>query len=801
MTDEETGTARLSEDIEALRSAGSLADQRAPWRLSAGVLVLLGIAIAVASWFVMDRMQPRAERVYGFAVQGDGLSEADAWIKPAFARALSAHVAASENIRLVGARDGLPELAPDESAMSIRRRTGADWSLAVEIFRVDEQTVSARLQLTDLVGATLTPAREVVGTPEAIGDLAGRGASELFQLLGAPFPDAARTERVDAELPRGAVAGRAYTDALNAIERGDGEDALSLLEIVDAETPDHPLAISARSQAWALMGYMQRSAVDADRAYELRAGLTRERELVLEALKLEAAGQWGEASEVWRALVRFFPDDVFYGLELADALMRADEFDNALAAISELRALPEPMKSDPRIGVVEARVHNRAGRFAESVAAADRAVARAREIGADALVAEAHLAAVASDAADAEERLETALAIYAESENPRGESAANKELGDLAVSSGRLSEGLESYRRAIALAQAAGNPPQVAAAENAMAIALDLMGRLEEGYERKVRVADYYRERDVMSRYSIMLENIGISLMKLGQYEEAAEEFDAALVVFEEIGDEIGIAWAPYHRGRMEIRRGLIEDGIASLEAAIANSAERPEGSLEVHSRFELMAARTFAGQFAAAAEAARDLSAAYQEIDLPLDAAETEIYASRSLIQLGDLESARRAIDWALRETTASSAGYYLASAHIANVDLELARDSDEAAESCDAMQSVVREQEHLIIRLRGEVRIAVCDLDLGRRASGEVVQRLQELAERSEAADLFEPAYDARRAEAYVLAGSGAFEAARAILERLNARASLLGWAQAPIGCPAATPSRRCEVTALAD
>lgn len=790
----------LSEDIEALRGAVGARDHLPSWRLSAGLLIVIAIAIAATSWLALDRSGPLQARVFSHGVIGVGLGGGDAWLPPAMSNALSAQLVGSGQVRVSSAEDmaRAPELAA--AAEDVRRRTGASWSVSGELLRGEDQVLLFRLALRDLRSGSSLPLIEVAGSADALGDLAARASLELMRHmeLAPPSPDQIRS--ASAELPGGVAASRAYVQALEALEQNDGQRALDALEVVDGESPGHPMALYARSQAWALLGYNERAAVDALAAYEQRAGLSRERELMLEAHKLETSDEWAEAVEVWRALRRFYPEDIQYGLELADAQMRADRFDDARQTLDALRDLPAPFGEDPRIDLTASGVLNRAGRYAEAVAAADAALARAREAGALSLVAEAQLAAVASDADGKQARLEEAREIYRGGSHARGESAVLKELADLEVTGGRLDAAIELYQQAVEIADDAGNPPQRAAAENAMAIALDLQGRLEEGYQLKRRVASYYRDRGVMSRYSIMQENIGISLWKLGRYEEAEAAFDEALGIFEDIGDEIGVAWAPYHRGRIAVRRGELERGRALFDQAIANSADNPEGSLELHSRFERMVAATFAGEFDVAVSMAQDLSSEYMAIELPLDAAETDIYAARNLFWLNRAGPAAETLGRALEQTRESGAAYYAASAQIAIVDFTLAAGED-SRDACLELRDVQAGMEHAIMRLRGAVRVASCEVWAGDGASARLADRLAAIAAEAEALGLFEPAFEARQARAHVQAALGRTAEAREELSALNERAAEVGWRLAPTDCLAGPPGSRCEVTASAN
>ena len=83
-----------------------------------------------------------------------------------------------------------------------------------------------------------------------------------------------------------------------------------------------------------------------------RSGLGREERLSVEGTYRETGKEWKEAVGIYETLFRFFPDDLEYGLRLANAQSSAGAPKNALATIETLRKLPGP--PDPRIDLAEA---------------------------------------------------------------------------------------------------------------------------------------------------------------------------------------------------------------------------------------------------------------------------------------------------------------------------------------------------------------------------------------------------------------------------------------------------------------
>src|SRR5262249_50091501 len=129
----------------------------------------------------------------------------------------------------------------------------------------------------------------------------------------------------------------------------------------------------------------------ARRAFELSANLSRENRLFVEARYYEAEHAWDKAVDIHRALFGFFPDNVDYGLRLAGAQTSAGRAKDGLKTIDELRRLPQPASTDPRIDLEEAGAALRLSDYRRQLAAAQRAVAKGTTQGSGLLVARARL--------------------------------------------------------------------------------------------------------------------------------------------------------------------------------------------------------------------------------------------------------------------------------------------------------------------------------------------------------------------------------------------------------------------------
>jgi hypothetical protein len=111
----------------------------------------------------------------------------------------------------------------------------------------------------------------------------------------------------------------------------------------------------------------------------------------VEARYRETSRDWDKAAEIYRALFEFFPDNLDYGLALANAEYRANKWKDTLTTIAALRELPAPLRDDPRIDLAEQDAARSLGDTKRSEAALARAAEKAQAAGASLLLAKARL--------------------------------------------------------------------------------------------------------------------------------------------------------------------------------------------------------------------------------------------------------------------------------------------------------------------------------------------------------------------------------------------------------------------------
>ena len=216
------------------------------------------------------------------------------------------------------------------------------------------------------------PARSVStvtrrGSEAHLDDLITLAGSELRGKLGVGPTPAAEEVAVKAELPSNVEAARFYSEGLQKLRNFEPLAARDLLEKAVAADPRHAMSYAYLAAAWKALGYDQKAVAAAQKAVEFSGGLRHEEQLRVQGQYYEASHQWDKAIETYRSLYQGSPDNLDYGLRLANAQIAASKVSDALATLAELRRLPPPQGEDLRIDLDEVMAANEASDYKRTV--------------------------------------------------------------------------------------------------------------------------------------------------------------------------------------------------------------------------------------------------------------------------------------------------------------------------------------------------------------------------------------------------------------------------------------------------
>jgi DNA-binding winged helix-turn-helix (wHTH) protein/tetratricopeptide (TPR) repeat protein/TolB-like protein len=391
------------------------APARTPGRLrrvlawsGAGVVALLVILTVV---HILQHLGPAARRPAG-SPAGTPLRQAIAvldfkslspsaetrWLESAFAEMLTTELAAGGKMRVIrgdtvaqttrslALRDpgslGPPELQKLHDAL------GADL-VVVGSFLPIQGNIRVDLRVMQVPSGDTQTSLVEVGTQSGLFDLVSRMGEKLRDSLGVAALSAQQVREAAALRPSNPDSSRLYAEGLTALHAFDPPGGLRLLQRAAAVDARSAVIHSGLSQAWSALGYDSRAVDEAHQALNLAASLSREDRLAIEGRLFKASKQWDKASETYRSLWTFYPDDVEYGLQLGDSLISGGRNAEAGATFTALRKLPPPAGLDPRIDIAEARSASRLSDLATELRASRAAEEKGRRSGQSLVVAQA----------------------------------------------------------------------------------------------------------------------------------------------------------------------------------------------------------------------------------------------------------------------------------------------------------------------------------------------------------------------------------------------------------------------------
>ena len=541
----------LGQDLEQLRAGTlQLPSQPRRWLLIAGpvALIVLFSLVAYLYWRRPGISQPanppvrRSVAVLGFK-NVSGKSEL-AWVSTALAEMLTTELAAGEKLRTVpGEKIGQMKIGmalPDadsfaqETLAKIRNSLGSDDVVLGSYIPLGNDQIRLDLQLQDTsVGETVLAFSEK-GSTSQLDEIVDRAAGKLRQKLGA---GGAGVNAVRTSYPANPEATRLYSEGLDKSRGFDNLAARDLFQKSIAIEPAFPLAHAALSLTWRELGYDHNSRDEARKALDLSAGLADEDRLAVEAQYYVAAKEWGKGADIYRNLWQKYPDNVDYGLRLAEAQTWGGAPESALTTLAALRKLRPPLGQDPRIDLAEAiaRGANGTGDFKGSVQAAATAARKAEALGDRLLAAnakywEGRSISGLNDSQLSSAKLMEAQRLYAELGDKGGEARALSILGYNYYQQGNSDLAMQDLQSALKIAR------QISQGENT-ADTLFILAQIYQGQ---------------------------------GALEHARQTLEGAMVAYRQVGDQPGMIQTEGVVSDVLLQQLKLREGKQGIERAVA---------------------------------------------------------------------------------------------------------------------------------------------------------------------------------------------------------------------------------------
>ena len=700
------------------------------------------ILAMLAAWLTLIRTPRAPEREEVSGAPGHRLSVAvlgfrnlsgrpDAqWLAQALPEMLTTELAAARELRVIPGENVVRARLTGEA----EELDGEDLERARDVLGSDLVVVGSYLKLGSRGGERLrldlrvlqAPGGETVaslaelGTEPELFELVSRAGARLREALGVSGPAPQQAQAVRALLPSGPEAARLYTEGLGRLRSFDAPGARDLLERAALADPSSAMIRSALSQSWTALGQDTRALAEARRAVDLAGSLPRPERLAIQARLHVVSREWDKASEVYRSLWTFYPDDLEYGLQLAATLSEAGRGTEALAAVADLRRMPPPERDDPRIDLAEAIAAQRLGDLATLERAAAAAADKARKTGAG--LVEAQALVQQGEALVRLGRPQQGLALTRQA-SERFEAAGDQMgvvnaltlIGIALREEGDLDGAEASYRRALAIAERLGNLTGIALQRGNLGVIYHYKGDLRQARESLALARTLYAQAGDRVLEARTLGFLGAVLWDQGDLAEAQKAFEQVLAMSRVTGHRrdqaralgaLGMVLA--RQGRLAQARQHYEQAFAMLQATGDSSlaAAALAGSAGVLLRQgALPAARQRLGQALATKRRVRDrlgaaeVAGALASLDLAtgdpaaaaplaaeqlrtaraLGARALEVKGLRTQAGLqaaaGNLEAAGRSLDQALRASLEMGEGPESADLHLDLATLELAR------------------------------------------------------------------------------------------------------------------------------
>lgn len=507
------------------------------------------------------------------------------WISTLIADQLTADLGAGEKLRTIP-EESIFRMKRDlvlsdagsyarDTLSRVRDYLGADYVVVGAYFRSSRSTdaIQVDVRLQDAVTGETVALLTDKANEEELPDLLARTSAKLRSKLGI---ETISTEDsvLRTSLPSNPEASQLYSEGLIKLRSFDNQEAQNLLAKAAAADPQFPLVHSALADAWSALGYDEKAKEEISKAYRLTEKLSREDKLFVEARYFELNHNQEKAVDIYKTLFNFFPDNLEYGLLLANAQTAAGKGQEAIQTVASLKNFPLPSREDPRIDLAEAHAAKSLADYKHERAAAATAGAKATAQGARLEIAEAKLeeAGALDDLGQPDAAIELegeAKAVFTTVGDYGGVTRALNQIGVALMHKGKLVPASGMYAESAAIAGKLGNKRGVATALNNMGIVRYRQGDLIGATKAFQEAANKFREAGDKENVAICLNNVAVNLIDLGNLADGRQKYEESLVISRETGDRMSVARTLNNLARLLIRLGDLDGARRRYEEAL----------------------------------------------------------------------------------------------------------------------------------------------------------------------------------------------------------------------------------------
>lgn len=634
-------------------------------------LALVAVAM-VASSYLIFRPRPRLAGTGEAAIDRPAVAvldfrnlsgrPEDNWLSTAFAEMLITELATGSRVRVISAESAARasetlseprgELLAGQELERLREVLGADQVVVGSFLALGPEgngQIRLDLRVQRLPGGETVASMSEVGFQSDLFTLVTNSGTRLRKALGWIEPTADQIRAAKARLPTATQAQKSYSEGLERMRAYDFAAARDHLERALASEPTSAAIHSALARTYAELGRDALAAREAREALELAAPLPQQDRLAIEAFYREAIREWSRATELYRSLWTFFPDELEYGLQLAKCLSIEGRGNEALVTLKELRELPPPARDDVRIDLMEAQIARRlTDRSQEQLAAARRAAVKGRRLAqsqvvAEALVLEGDALFVIGSPKQSLLAFNQARDLFAKAGNQAAVGRTLQRMGAAYITTSDFAAAAKRYAEGLAIAESLGSSELEAAHTAALGFVATFQGDLPQA--RTHFEAARRRFQDLGDQLYIIRSLYGLGEVAWGEgdTEGARDYLDQVLSLSRQSGTTGEEARALDLLGRLLAAQGTLGEARKQQERAVSLMRGSVDHIFSANFRTSLARTLFLAGDLAQARRLLETSLAAQQRVGDRHGTARTLGLLSDVAHRSGDLAGARK--------------------------------------------------------------------------------------------------------------------------------------------------------------
>jgi len=661
------------------------------------------IALAIAAAMIWKTRTPAPQTVHAakparqsVAILGfRNLSQREdaSWLSTALTEMLATELAAAESLRVIpgeetsrAKRDLTMTDADSHAANTLARfrsATGADFVVLGSYVEQPDKSLRLDVRVQRTAGGDIAASFATTGTESDLFTLVGHVGATLRDRLGA---NARLAEGLDLRhaVPSNTAAAKFFAEGVARLHAYEAIAARDAFEKAVEADPQFALAYADLADAYAILGFDDKAADAARRAFELSGRLPRSERLLTEATYHRHAHDLAKAIDLYRTLVRTFPDDPQHRVRLIDALIQNSRADEAMREIAAMRRLHGTFDLEPRLDLLEAWTQEILGDPNKITAAADRAIAKAR---------------------------------VAQNRDVLGEALVMRAWGLAQVS--KFSESMTAFDEAEEIFNAIGNRAGVAKTYRKKAFVFWRRGDLDEARRLTERSLRMYRDIHQQQGTAGALGTIGVILNSNGDHAGARDRFRQALEIYRAIGDRQNVAWATASIAGTLIMENAIDEGIRLYEESLTLSRQIGDRNQTGTNLANVGMVYTQIGDLAKAEHSIREALDIFQKGGDRSSAAYCDGELGNIAMKRGDLKTARAMHEKALAERRATGETFSVPENQLALASIVLEEGAAAAAlAQATAAASEYETEERHAERVQALVIVTRADRALGRMA-----------------------------------------------------------------------------------